>query len=53
MFSAPLHKSNTKEKPEEKKSTGSSKTFVICIVAVALLGVAIAVAMCVFQPGRR
>ena len=36
-----------------KKSVGSLKTFYICMIVVAVLGVVIALAMCIFDPLKR
>ena len=50
---APLSKTGSTKHSKEKKATRFLKTFFICIAVVGILGIAIALAMCMFQPGKR
>ena len=53
LFSAYPRKPISAQKGKEdkgKKSIGSLKTFYIAMISVAVLGVVIAVAMCILQP---
>lgn len=55
-FSAVPRASFSSAKGQEskgKKSNSSLKTFYICMIFVGILGVAIALAMCIFQPLKR